>query len=137
GGDVGEGQLADPSDIVAAAAGGLGPNHLARRRGRVSPGGRPVHTDSVRASAPAGGPRKPIDGVRIITNRSSGKQGYAIAEVAARRGADVTLVTTIGRAAPSRGEIGHGPNASDMQDAVMGRAPTQDVIVMAAAVADF
>ena len=60
--------------------------------------------------------------MRIITNRSSGKQGYAIAEVAARRGADVTLVTTIGRPAPAGVEIVSVQTAAEMQDAVMARA---------------
>ena len=62
----------------------------------------------MRVLVTAGGTREPIDAVRIITNRSSGKQGYAIAEVAARRGADVTLVTTIGRPAPPSVEIVSG-----------------------------
>ncbi len=121
GGDVGEGRLADPADIVAAAERVLGPNDLA----------------GVRVLVTAGGTREPIDAVRIITNRSSGKQGYAIAEVAARRGADVTLVTTIGRPAPSGVEIVSVQTAAEMQDAVMSRAAGFDVIVMAAAVADF
>src|SRR5215470_16789577 len=121
GGDVGEGRLADPADIVAAAERVLGPNDLA----------------GVRVLVTAGGTREPIDAVRIITNRSSGKQGYAIAEVAARRGADVTLVTTIGRPAPPGVEVVPVQTAAEMEDAVMGRAATQDVIVMAAAVADF
>ncbi len=121
GGDVGEGRLASPFDIVAAAERVLGPNDLA----------------GVRVLVTAGGTREPIDAVRVITNRSSGKQGYAIAEVAASRGADVTLVTTIGRPAPSGVEIVSVQTAAEMQDAVMGRAPAADVIVMAAAVADF
>jgi phosphopantothenoylcysteine decarboxylase/phosphopantothenate--cysteine ligase len=121
GGDVGEGRLADPSDIVAAAERILGPDDLA----------------GVRVLVTAGGTREPIDAVRIITNRSSGKQGYAIAEVAARRGAHVTLVTTIGRPAPSGVEIVSVQTAAEMQDAVMARAAAADVIVMAAAVADF
>jgi phosphopantothenoylcysteine decarboxylase / phosphopantothenate---cysteine ligase len=121
GGDVGEGRLAAPFDIVAAAARILGPNDLAGLRVLIT----------------AGGTREPIDAVRIITNRSSGKQGYAIAEEAARRGADVTLVTTIGRPAPSGVEIVSVQTAAEMQDAVMGRAPAADVVVMAAAVADF
>lgn len=121
GGDVGEGRLADPADVVAAAERILGPDDLA----------------GVRVLVTAGGTREPIDAVRIITNRSSGKQGYAIAEVAARRGADVTLVTTIGRPAPSGVEIVAVQTAAEMQDAVMGRAPAADVVVMAAAVADF
>jgi phosphopantothenoylcysteine decarboxylase/phosphopantothenate--cysteine ligase len=121
GGDLGEGRLADPADIVAAAERVLGPNDLA----------------GVRVLVTAGGTREPIDAVRIITNRSSGKQGYAIAEVAARRGADVTLVTTIGRPAPAGVEIVSVQTAAEMQDAVMSRAAGFDVIVMAAAVADF
>jgi phosphopantothenoylcysteine decarboxylase/phosphopantothenate--cysteine ligase len=121
GGDVGEGRLAAPFDIVAAAERVLGPNDLA----------------GVRVLVTAGGTREPIDAVRIITNRSSGKQGYAIAEEAARRGADVTLVTTIGRPAPSGVEIVPVQTAAEMQEAVMDRAPVADVIVMAAAVADF
>jgi phosphopantothenoylcysteine decarboxylase/phosphopantothenate--cysteine ligase len=121
GGDVGEGRLAEPADIVAAAERVLGPDDLA----------------GVRVLVTAGGTREPIDAVRIITNRSSGKQGYAIAEVAARRGADVTLVTTIGRPAPAGVEIVSVQTAAEMQDAVMSRAAGFDVIVMAAAVADF
>jgi phosphopantothenoylcysteine decarboxylase/phosphopantothenate--cysteine ligase len=121
GGDVGEGRLADPADIVAAAERILGPDDLA----------------GVRVLVTAGGTREPIDAVRIITNRSSGKQGYAIAEVAARRGAEVTLVTTIGRPAPSGVDIVPVQTAAEMQDAVMSRARAADVIVMAAAVADF
>lgn len=121
GGDVGEGRLADPADIVAAAERILGPDDLV----------------GVRVLVTAGGTREPIDAVRIITNRSSGKQGYAIAEVAARRGADVTLVTTIGRPAPAGVEIVAVQTAAEMQDAVMSRAPAADVVVMAAAVADF
>jgi len=126
GGDVGEGRLADPADIVAAADSLLaasvpGPGDLAGARVMVT----------------AGGTREPIDAVRIITNRSSGKQGYAIAEVAARRGAVVTLVTTIGRPAPAGVEIVPVQTAAEMQDAVLARAAASDVIVMAAAVADF
>jgi phosphopantothenoylcysteine decarboxylase/phosphopantothenate--cysteine ligase len=121
GGDVGEGRLADPADIVAAAERILGPADLA----------------GVRVLVTAGGTREPIDAVRIITNRSSGKQGYAIAEVAARRGAAVTLVTTIGRPAPSGVEIVSVQTAAEMQEAVMSRAAGAEVVVMAAAVADF
>jgi phosphopantothenoylcysteine decarboxylase/phosphopantothenate--cysteine ligase len=121
GGDVGEGRLADPADIVAAAERILGPNDLA----------------GVHVLVTAGGTREPIDAVRIITNRSSGKQGYAIAEVAARRGAEVTLVTTIGRPAPPGVEIVSVQTAAEMQEAVLARSGSADVIVMAAAVADF
>jgi phosphopantothenoylcysteine decarboxylase/phosphopantothenate--cysteine ligase len=124
GGDSGEGRLAAPETIVAAAAAVLA---------------GPVTQDLAGLSVlvTAGGTREPIDAVRVITNRSSGKQGYAIAEVAARRGAAVTLVTTIGRPAPDNVEIVAVQTAAEMQDAVLARAPEQDVIVMAAAVADF
>ncbi len=80
GGDVGEGRLADPADIVAAAD-ALLDRALLDRQGSGDLAG-------VRVLVTAGGTREPIDAVRIITNRSSGKQGYALAEVAARRGAD-------------------------------------------------
>jgi phosphopantothenoylcysteine decarboxylase / phosphopantothenate---cysteine ligase len=129
GGDVGEGRLADPADIVAAAAAVLAGQ---------GPTGQPAgDLAGVHVLVTAGGTREPIDAVRIITNRSSGKQGYAIAEAAAQRGAAVTLVTTIGRPAPPRVEIVSVQTAAEMQDAVLARAAESDVIVMAAAVADF
>src|SRR3954451_20299295 len=82
GGDLGRGRLADPADIVAAAVAMLGSPDL---------GGLHVLVT-------AGGTREPIDPVRFIRNRSSGKQGHALADVAAQRGAKVTLVTTTDRA---------------------------------------
>jgi phosphopantothenoylcysteine decarboxylase/phosphopantothenate--cysteine ligase len=122
GGDVGAGRLAEPATVVDAAAGVLATGRdLAGRRVLVT----------------AGGTREPIDAVRLVTNRSSGKQGYAVAEVAAQRGASVTLVTTIGRPAPASIEIVHVQTAAEMQDAVLSRAGAMDVVVMAAAVADF
>ena len=93
GGDVGAGRLADPARIVG------------RGRGRARAAGTPGDLAGVRVLVTAGGTREPIDPVRFISNRSSGKMGYAIAEVAARRGADVTLVTTIGRPAPPGVEV--------------------------------
>ncbi|MET0629068.1 MAG: bifunctional phosphopantothenoylcysteine decarboxylase/phosphopantothenate--cysteine ligase CoaBC [Acidimicrobiia bacterium] len=122
GGDVGEGRLADVARIVEAAD------------DVISVG---QDLAGVRILITAGGTREPIDAVRVITNRSSGKQGYAVAEVAARRGAAVTLVTTIGRPAPPSVEIVSVQTAAEMQDAVMSRAADHDVIVMAAAIADF
>ena len=121
GGDVGAGRLAEPADIVAAAAAVLGPNDLAGRRVLVT----------------AGGTREAIDPVRVITNRSSGKQGYALAAEAVARGAEVTLVTTVDRPAPPGVAVVPVASAADMEAAVVPRAPEQDVIVMAAAVADF
>jgi phosphopantothenoylcysteine decarboxylase/phosphopantothenate--cysteine ligase len=122
GGDAGAGRLAEPEAVVAAAA-----NVLAQSGDLAG----------VRVLVTAGGTREPIDAVRVITNRSSGKQGYAVAEVAARRGAAVTLVTTIGRPAPPSVEIVNVQTAAEMQEAVLARAADMDVIVQAAAVADF
>src|SRR3954449_3789143 len=81
GGDSGQGRLASPETIVAAVDRLFAPDDLAGLKVVVS----------------AGGTREPIDAVRVIANRSSGKQGYAIAEEAARRGAQVTLVSTVDR----------------------------------------
>jgi phosphopantothenoylcysteine decarboxylase / phosphopantothenate---cysteine ligase len=85
----------------------------------------------------AGGTREPIDAVRVIANRSSGKQGYAIAEQAAARGASVTLVSTVERAAPAGVEVVRVETAAQMQEAMERIAPACDVVVMSAAVADF
>jgi phosphopantothenoylcysteine decarboxylase/phosphopantothenate--cysteine ligase len=121
GGDVGAGRLADPADIVAAAERVLSPQDLAGLRVLVS----------------AGGTREAIDTVRVVTNRSSGKQGYALAEVAAARGAQVTLVSTVDRPAPHGVEVVPVASAADMEQAIVPRQDEFDVIVMAAAVADF
>jgi phosphopantothenoylcysteine decarboxylase/phosphopantothenate--cysteine ligase len=87
----------------------------------------------------AGGTREPIDPVRFIGNRSSGKQGYALARVAAQRGADVTLIAahTAGLADPAGVHVVHVSSAQQLADAVSKHAPDAHVLVMAAAVADF
>lgn len=87
----------------------------------------------------AGGTREPIDPVRFIGNRSSGKQGYAVARVAAQRGADVTLIAghTAGLIDPAGVHVVHGSSAQQLGEAVSKHAPDADVLVMAAAVADF
>jgi len=121
GGDVGTGRLADPADIVAAVEALLAPGDLAGLRMLVT----------------AGGTREAIDPVRVITNRSSGKQGHAIAERAQARGAKVTLVTTVDRAVPPGIDRVPVASAADMEAAVMPRAADHDIVVMAAAVADF
>lgn len=124
GGDVGAGRLAEPERIVAAAASVLGGS---TRREFVG----------VRVLVTAGGTREPIDPVRYIGNRSSGKMGHALAVVAAARGASTTLVTTQ-RQAPAPGvEVVAVDTAEEMADAVLGRYADVDVVVMAAAVADF
>jgi phosphopantothenoylcysteine decarboxylase/phosphopantothenate--cysteine ligase len=87
----------------------------------------------------AGGTREPIDPVRFIGNRSSGKQGYALARVAAQRGADVTLIAghTAGLIDPAGVEVVHVSSAQQLAEAVSKHAPDSHVLVMAAAVADF
>jgi phosphopantothenoylcysteine decarboxylase/phosphopantothenate--cysteine ligase len=127
GGDVGAGRLADPADIVAAAAAVL-EGSGARATGRLA---------GVRAVVTAGGTREPLDPVRYIGNRSSGKQGYAIAAELARRGAEVTLVSTVAAAAPVGTSLVAVETAAEMEAAVQGVAPDAGIVVMAAAVADF
>jgi phosphopantothenoylcysteine decarboxylase/phosphopantothenate--cysteine ligase len=128
GGDVGAGRLAEPADIVAAAEAVLS---------GTLPSGAPGSMAGLRVVVSAGGTREPIDPVRFIGNRSSGKQGHAIAEEAAARGADVVLVTTArlpSSPAITRVEV---DTAAEMHDAVLERSAGADVVVMAAAVADF
>ncbi|ORV91570.1 phosphopantothenate synthase [Mycobacterium interjectum] len=87
----------------------------------------------------AGGTREPIDPVRFIGNRSSGKQGYAVARVAAQRGAEVTLIAghTAGLIDPAGVNVVQVSSAQQLGEAVSKHAPEADVLVMAAAVADF
>jgi phosphopantothenoylcysteine decarboxylase/phosphopantothenate--cysteine ligase len=127
GGDVGAGRLAEPADIVAAVT-----SFLEGTEGAGS-GDLPW----VSALVTAGGTREPIDPVRFIGNRSSGKQGYAVASELARRGAAVTLVTAASLQPPPGVTVVEVETASQMEQAVLSRSESMDVIVMAAAVADF
>lgn len=121
GGDLGTGRLASPDRIIAAVAAALGPKDLAGLKVLIS----------------AGGTREPIDAVRVITNRSSGKQGYALASEAVSRGAQVTLVTTADLIVPAGVSLVKVETAAQMLDAMTAEAASSDVIIMAAAVADF
>jgi phosphopantothenoylcysteine decarboxylase / phosphopantothenate---cysteine ligase len=121
GGDIGSGRLASPETIVEHIQRELAPKDMAGLRVLVT----------------AGGTREPIDAVRVIANRSSGKQGHALAFEAAARGASVTVVTTVGRPVPVGAEVVAVETAAEMEAAVMARAASTDVVVMAAAVADF
>jgi phosphopantothenoylcysteine decarboxylase/phosphopantothenate--cysteine ligase len=85
----------------------------------------------------AGGTREPLDPVRYLGNRSSGKQGHALAAAAAARGAEVTLVTTAAAAPPAGVRVVPVETAREMEEAVRATAARADVVVMAAAVADF
>jgi len=91
----------------------------------------------VRVLVTAGGTREAIDPVRFLGNRSSGKMGHALADAAARRGAAVTLVTTAKLESDPHVERVAVESAEDMHDAVLDRFTDCDVVVMAAAVADF
>ena len=121
GGDAGPGRMAEPEEIVAAAEAVLTAPDLAGRRVLVT----------------AGGTREPIDAVRFVGNRSSGKQGAAVAAEAAARGAEVVLVTTQSERAPAAARVVTVDTAAEMAAAVELEAPSADVVVMAAAVADF
>jgi phosphopantothenoylcysteine decarboxylase/phosphopantothenate--cysteine ligase len=119
---VGKGRLAEPSEIVEAAATVLAPKDLLGRRVVVTAG--PTH--------------EPIDPVRFLGNRSSGKMGYAVAAAARRRGADVTLIA--GPTAlpdPPGIEMMKVESARDMQGALDGAVGGAHAVIMAAAIADF
>jgi phosphopantothenoylcysteine decarboxylase/phosphopantothenate--cysteine ligase len=85
----------------------------------------------------AGGTREPIDPVRYISNRSSGKQGLALAQAATDRGAEVVLVTTTKDPGPPGATVVRVDTAASMEAAMLDLAAGADVVIMAAAVADF
>jgi phosphopantothenoylcysteine decarboxylase / phosphopantothenate---cysteine ligase len=121
-GELGVGRMAEPDEIFARVEEALG--RTGPLRGK-------------RVVVSAGGTREPIDGVRFVGNRSSGRMGVAIAAEAARRGARVTLLAAnVALTAPSGVEVVPTPTASDLEREALARADA-DVIVMAAAVADY
>jgi phosphopantothenoylcysteine decarboxylase / phosphopantothenate---cysteine ligase len=121
-GDVGEGRLADPQEIAAAAARLLGGRDLVGRRVLVT----------------AGPTREPLDPVRFISNPSTGKMGFAVARVAARRGAEVVLVTgPVELPDPAGIRTVRVVTAEEMASAVEREADDIDLYVGAAAVSDF
>ena len=128
GADSGAGRLPEAEEIATLA-------QLLLVRGDALP----YDLAGVKALVTAGGTREPIDPVRFIGNRSSGKQGYAMARVMAQRGADVTLIAgnTAGLVDPAGVEVVHIGSAAQLRDAVSKHAPAAHVLVMAAAVADF
>ncbi len=127
GGDEGTGRLAEPARIAELVD-------------RVVGGYRGILSD-VRVLISAGGTREAIDPVRYLSNRSSGRQGYALAEVACRMGARVTLVSTVELplTLDTAGSIDvvRVESAVELYEAMMKRAPDSDCVIMAAAVADF
>jgi phosphopantothenoylcysteine decarboxylase / phosphopantothenate---cysteine ligase len=120
--DSGPGRMSEPDDIVAAALAVVAPRDLAGKRIVVT----------------AGGTREALDPVRFIGNRSSGKQGVAIALAAAARGAEVTLIAAnLEVEAPASLAVQHVVSTLELEAAVKAAAATADVVIMAAAVADY
>jgi phosphopantothenoylcysteine decarboxylase/phosphopantothenate--cysteine ligase len=128
GADTGKGRLADPAEIVDIA-----------RLLLAAPAALRRDLEGLKVVVSAGGTREPLDPVRYLGNRSSGKQGYALARVAAQRGAHVTLVAahTQALSQPAGTELVRVSTAEEMREAVHKAAAQADVVVMAAAVADF
>jgi phosphopantothenoylcysteine decarboxylase/phosphopantothenate--cysteine ligase len=121
-GDVGEGRLADPSEIAAVATRILGARDLAGRKVLVT----------------AGPTREPLDPVRHLSNPSTGRMGFEVARAAARRGADVLLVSgPTSLRDPEGVRVVRVGTADEMAAAVLGVAGDQDVLVAAAAVSDY
>ncbi len=121
-GEVGMGRMAEPAEIVARAEALLRP---------------PSPLQGKRVVVTAGGTREPIDSVRFIGNRSSGRMGLALADEARRRGADVTLlVANVAESLPHGVEVVQTPTVADLEREALRRSGA-DVIVMVAAVADY
>ncbi|WP_031078232.1 bifunctional phosphopantothenoylcysteine decarboxylase/phosphopantothenate--cysteine ligase CoaBC [Streptomyces sp. NRRL S-118] len=126
GADTGKGRLPEPDEIFEVCR-----RVLARGAAAPDLAGRHVVIS-------AGGTREPLDPVRYLGNRSSGKQGYALARTAAARGARVTLIeANTGMADPAGVDVVHVGTAVQLREAVLKAAPDADAVVMAAAVADF
>src|SRR5207248_9431913 len=122
-GMVGAGRLAEPEEIVGATLAALGVV-------------RDLAGETVLITA--GPTREPVDPVRFLGNRSSGKMGYALAEAALRRGARVILVSgPVALGAPTGAEIARVESAEEMRRAVLARSAEATLIIKAAAVADF
>jgi len=122
-GEWGEGRLAEPAEILAAVEGTLS--------------GFPS-LDGLRVLVTAGGTREPVDSVRYVGNRSSGRMGVALSTEAARRGADVTLIAAnVALDVPSGVRTVHVETAAELDAAAQEHFPRADLLLMAAAVADF
>ena len=125
-GEWGVGRLPEPAEILAFAESAIGSGYA------------PKSLDGLRVLVTAGGTREPIDSVRYVGNRSSGRMGVAIATEAAKRGADVTLVAAnVAVPVPDAVKTIRVESASELEQACRSGFPDCDVLVMAAAVADF
>jgi len=128
-GDVGAGRMAQPTEIAAT---------LARVLECSSQEGLPGPLAGKQVLVSAGGTREPLDAVRFLGNRSSGRMGVAVAAEARRRGAAVTLLAAnLTVPAPAGVEIVQTPTAAELEREAQARAGAADVVVMAAAVADY
>ena len=138
GSDSGEGRLPEAERIVDEALAVL----AERRAQRIAPAPHPSDLSGRRVVVSAGGTREPIDPVRYLGNRSSGRQGAAVARAAVERGARTTLVAAhvagdVLAALPGEVEVVPVGTAMEMRDAVRRAARDADAVVMAAAVADY
>lgn len=125
-GEFGIGRLPEPAEILAFVESLLAPPYA------------PKSLDGLRVLVTAGGTREPIDSVRYVGNRSSGRMGLAVAAEAARRGADVTVVAAnVALAAPEGVRWVPVSTAAELEEACRSAFADCDVLVMAAAVADF
>ena len=130
-GEWGAGRLADPAEVLAAAERVLtGPE--------PSGGFAPRSLDGLRVLVTAGGTREPIDSVRFVGNRSSGRMGFALAAEASRRGAEVTLIAAnVSLPKPDGARLVEVATAAELLAAARAEHAGADVLLMAAAVADF
>ncbi|MFH8982701.1 bifunctional phosphopantothenoylcysteine decarboxylase/phosphopantothenate synthase [Streptomyces varsoviensis] len=156
--DTGKGRLPDPAEIfevcrgvlargaeVARGSEGAGGSGAARGSGAVRGSGVAGGLGAARGDlagrhvvVSAGGTREPLDPVRFLGNRSSGKQGYALARTAVARGARVTLIAANSALPdPAGADVVRVGTALELREAVLGAAVDADAVVMAAAVADF
>lgn len=140
-GQVGQGRLAEPADLMAAVVAAIGDTPAREPDPAARP---PVAATTDRDLADwhivvtAGGTAEPIDPVRFIGNRSTGRMGVAIAEAALARGARVTLICGMTSVPlPGAAELVDAPTTAAMRDAVLAALPHADALIMAAAVADF
>lgn len=142
GNDAGPGRMSEPDDIVAAAIGVLpaaGTTTAGSDAARSDVAAVPVgDLAGRRILVTAGGTREPLDPVRFIGNRSSGRQGVALALAAAARGAEVTLIAAnLEIDAPSGVQVRHVGSTLELAEATETAAVDAEVIIMAAAVADY
>jgi phosphopantothenoylcysteine decarboxylase/phosphopantothenate--cysteine ligase len=141
-GAIGQGRLADVGNILAAVGRALEGKPIRQPDAELRPPAvvaeRTLDMAGWRVVVTAGGTAEPIDPVRYIGNRSTGKMGVAIAQAALTRGADVTLIHGMTSVLlPEEARLVSAPSAAEMRSAVLAALADTDVLVMAAAVADF